>query len=69
VFDPDPSKIAYNTAEAADALGLSPRTLQDWRLDGLGPAYRRVSSTRVIYTRADLDAWVDSLTRVGGGAR
>lgn len=65
----DPSKIAYSTAEAADALGLSPRTLQDWRLDGIGPTYRRISATRVIYTAEDLRSWVDSLARVGGGAR
>lgn len=62
------TKLAYNTKTAADLLDLSPRTLQDWRLDGTGPAYTRTSANRVLYRHEDLVAWLDSQQRIGGAA-
>jgi excisionase family DNA binding protein len=41
----------------ADYLGVSPRTLEAWRLRGVGPAYVKLGGLRR-YRRADLDAWV-----------
>ena len=41
--------------EASSHLGLSVRTLQDWRQRRTGPAYSKVGR-RVVYDRADLDA-------------
>ena len=45
-----------NTAQAAHYLGLSVRTLEDWRGEGLGPLSRR-HGRFVRYHIDDLDAW------------
>ena len=43
--------------EAATLLGLTPRTLEGYRVSGGGPAFHRFGS-RVLYARYDLEAWV-----------
>ena len=48
--------------EAAAFLGLSPRSLDRWRVSGEGPAFRKFGGS-VRYARADLDAWADSRRR------
>lgn len=58
-------KIICNNSEAADYLGLSPRTLEKWRTQGRGPRYSR-PGRRVVYRVADLDAYLEA-TAVGGG--
>jgi len=57
------------TAEAAAHLGTSPRTLEDWRLRGGGPVFRKVGSRLVRYAPTDLDAFIAEGARVntGGG--
>lgn len=45
-----------STAQAAHYLGLSQRTLEDWRGEGLGPRSRR-HGRFVRYHIDDLDAW------------
>jgi len=45
------------TREAARRLGVSPRTLEKWRVEGNGPAFFKVGR-RVAYLEADLDAWL-----------
>ena len=57
------------TSEAATYLGTSPRTLEDWRLRGGGPMYRKVGRRLVRYRAADLEAFVENGARVntGGG--
>ena len=44
------------TREAAALLGLSPRTLDRYRVTGEGPAFHKFG-TRVRYARADLEDW------------
>ena len=44
------------TREAAAFLGLSPRTLDRYRVTGEGPAFHKFGA-RVRYARADLEAW------------
>lgn len=44
---------------AAEFLHHSPRTLEQWRLTGYGPAFHKVGR-RVLYARADLEAFVSS---------
>lgn len=43
---------------AASALGLKPRTLQEWRRRGYGPPYVRLSSRCVRYDVRDLRTWI-----------
>ena len=45
-----------NTREAAALLGLSPNTLDRYRVTGEGPSFFRFGS-RVLYLREDLDGW------------
>ena len=51
-----------STREAADYLGLSPRTLDRYRVSGGGPVFHRFGG-RVRYLRADLDAWAATRRR------
>ena len=46
----------FDTRRAAAYLGLSPRTLDGYRVSGDGPAFHRFGN-RVRYCRPDLDAW------------
>ncbi len=55
------------THEAAEHLNISPRTLEKWRLRGVGPVYLRFGRA-VRYNIADLDLYRDSAA-VGGGAK
>ena len=41
---------------AGQYLGVSPKTLANWRVSGIGPAFRRHGG-RILYAVADLDAW------------
>ena len=51
-----------STREAAEYLGLSPRTLDRYRVSGDGPVFHRFGG-RVRYTRSDLDAWAEQRRR------
>lgn len=42
--------------EAAEFLRISPRTLSNWRMQGKGPAYRKIGA-RVVYPRATMLTW------------
>lgn len=48
--------------EAAVMLGVSPRTLANWRTQGIGPAFVRVGQvhSRTLYRLDDLHAWLDA---------
>lgn len=50
------------TDEAARWLGLSGRTLEKHRCTGSGPSFRKLGG-RVVYTIADLQAWIDAGVR------
>ena len=52
-----------STREAAAWLGLSPRTLDRYRVSGEGPAFHRFG-TRVRYLAADLDGWAAARRRL-----
>lgn len=46
------------TPDAADLLGLSPRTLEKYRCLGCGPTFHKLGG-RVVYAVEDLQAWAD----------
>ncbi len=52
-----------NQKQAAQFLGLSPRTLESWRLTGGGPVYIKVGR-RVRYRGCDLEAWLNARRRI-----
>ncbi len=51
-----------NTHQAGEYLGLSPRTLDRYRVKGSGPVYHRFGG-RIRYLAADLDAWAEGRRR------
>jgi excisionase family DNA binding protein len=48
--------------EAADRLGLSVKTLRQWRWAGKGPRFKKFGSA-VRYSEADLAAYIESAAR------
>ena len=51
-----------STRQAAAVLGLSPRTLERYRVTGDGPVFNKLGR-RVCYARADLDGWTSGRRR------
>ncbi|HME73974.1 MAG TPA: helix-turn-helix domain-containing protein [Myxococcota bacterium] len=51
------------TGHAAAHLGLSPRTLERWRVLGTGPVFRRLGRA-VRYSLVDLEAFAATRMRV-----
>lgn len=49
--------ILLDERAAATAIGMTPRTMQEWRRTGTGPPYVRISSRCVRYRPEDLAAW------------
>jgi hypothetical protein len=49
--------MKLDTRAAAAHLGLKPKTLENWRWSGSGPAFYRLGY-RVMYDIVDLDAWL-----------
>lgn len=55
------------TAQAAAHLGLSPRTLEEWRLRGGGPVFRKLGRRTVRYAQSDLADFIQVSARVNTG--
>ena len=53
----------FSTGAAAQQLGLSPRTLEKWRLTGEGPPYLKLSPHAVRYRMSDIEAWLGQRQR------
>jgi excisionase family DNA binding protein len=51
-----------DTKQTAEALGVSPRTLEGWRQTGEGPKFAKVGR-RVLYDPEDVNAWLDASKR------
>jgi predicted DNA-binding transcriptional regulator AlpA len=45
-------------AQLCALLHVTTRTTARWRVEGNGPAFVRAGGRRVLYRRADLDAWL-----------
>ena len=53
--------LTLTAGQAAKLVGLAPSTLAKLRLSGNGPLYCKLGR-RVVYRRADLEAWLQSRT-------
>lgn len=49
-----------NTSQAAHYLGISPSTLEHWRMLGKGPNVLAIGPRMKRYRKIDLDQWVES---------
>lgn len=54
-----PKSPFLDTREAASYLRLQPATLERWRCVGGGPTFRKLGG-RVLYTKAELDAFAET---------
>jgi hypothetical protein len=63
----DPGDRLLSTVEAGTYLGVSPRTLEDWRLRGGGPLFRKVGPKLVRYLLSDLLAFIGQASRANTG--
>lgn len=65
VHDADGLEPLWNTATAAEFLGISVPTVQRMRSDGSGPRFVRLGRgkrSRIAYRRSDLAAWIEANT-------
>ncbi|MDO4429194.1 MAG: helix-turn-helix domain-containing protein [Atopobiaceae bacterium] len=64
-------QVAVPSSTAARILGISPRTLSNWRVQGRGPRYVKVGSNRspVLYRISDIEEWLDSRVVERGGKK
>lgn len=55
-------KSLLDTKTAAPCIGVSPGTLENWRVHGLGPKFIKTSGKRgkVLYDPSDIEAWKDA---------
>jgi predicted DNA-binding transcriptional regulator AlpA len=61
--DDSPDFRVLTETEAAKVLGISPRSLQQYRLDGKGPPYIQIMDRRIGYDREEVKAWAKARTR------
>lgn len=54
-----PVPLAVGEREAARLLGVSARTLFNWRAAGRGPRFKREGG-RILYATAALSRWLDA---------
>jgi excisionase family DNA binding protein len=60
--------LLLRSEEAAEYLRLAPQTLNRMRCEGSSPPYIKLGR-RVLYDRAELDAWIDKSRRVSTSDR
>lgn len=58
-----PIKFLLTPAELAAGIGVSPKTLRNWRAKGLGPVPTRLSPKDVRYAVDDVQEWIKSVKR------
>ncbi|MBD8030280.1 helix-turn-helix transcriptional regulator [Corynebacterium gallinarum] len=49
-----------STTQAAKYLGLTTRTLYNWRANNTGPRHVRNADNHALYRVSDLDDWIDA---------
>jgi hypothetical protein len=61
-----PAKRFLSDVEVEASLGIPRKTLQNWRVLGRGPIYRKFGDA-VRYDVTDLEAWIQGLPTGGAG--
>jgi hypothetical protein len=61
-----PPKQFLTDVEIEAAYGIRRKTLQNWRVLGRGPVYRKFGSA-VLYNVRELEEWIESLPSGGAG--
>lgn len=56
--------LYLTTPQAAALIGVAAGTLENWRVVGRGPAYRKLGKRKVVYHRDELIAWAESQAHV-----
>lgn len=56
-------KRLLTSAEVAERLGITPRTLTEWRIRGYGPAFIEIAKRNIRYDSSDLENWLLSRKR------
>jgi phage terminase Nu1 subunit (DNA packaging protein) len=54
-------KIALNTLQTSELLGVSSGTLENWRRQGIGPGYLKMSGgkkAKVMYPKTAIAEWL-----------
>lgn len=51
-------KVYVSEKEAAVYISVTPRTMQNWRRDGVGPPFTRLPNGTVRYDRGDLEDYM-----------
>lgn len=64
--DRDPNELLL-AAEVAPWLHQSVQALAQMRYRGTGPRYIKVSARKVLYRKADVDAWIESRSTMQTG--
>jgi hypothetical protein len=59
-------KRFVSDVEIEATFGINRRTLQNWRVLGRGPAYRKFGSA-VRYDLPDIEAWIETCPTGGAG--
>jgi predicted DNA-binding transcriptional regulator AlpA len=57
------SRRVMRTPQAAEYVGLSPSTLEKFRLSGEGPIYHKSGPKIVVYYPDELDSWLHARRR------
>lgn len=57
-----PANVKFTRPEAADYIGISPRTLANWHSSGrVKIPFYKVGKKKTIYLKTDLDAYLASV--------
>jgi hypothetical protein len=61
-----PAKRFLSDVEIEASFGIPRKTLQNWRVLGRGPIYRKFGNS-VLYDVAELEVWIQGLPTGGAG--
>ena len=59
LLEPPTTDRLFTVEALADYLGVSPKTIYDWRLKRTGPAAMKVGN-QLRWRRSDVESWLDA---------